>query len=320
MSQSPAFCAAVEECLPRSAALVWSVTRPARSALHEKYLVGPCRGPVPFGKDDPAARLPRQACERVGCIDLFMDVWIHAHAAMHARFGETCEVDKAAAIPYLAACARSQLAELNRKQRMARGGIAKPQRKDGTVGRIARSLGDPWLTDLFRFLLGYAGAAGHPAEGWPLDVLTERKNAWDGRGRVVGSAVARAELRQDVESCITAARREEGDGWIYDYLLLPLANRPGQATLPAGLDGALPSVDADSEARLAEAAASVLDDLLHRMRDGASPGTALLAAVDAWLGGDPCPPEWARKRADDLAMRRLAKSLVASLSWDREAA
>ena len=88
MSRSSVFCTAEGSCLPQSATLVWRVTRQARSALHDMYLADTCRGPAPFGKDDPAARLPRQTCENVGCVDLFMDVWTHAHAAIHIRFGD----------------------------------------------------------------------------------------------------------------------------------------------------------------------------------------------------------------------------------------
>ena len=121
------------------------------------------------------------------------------------------------------------MAELNRQQRVARGGVAKPQRRDGTVGRIATCFDDPWLADVFHFLLGYAGSAGCQADGWPLDALTQRKNAWDARGRTVGSAAASAELRADVESCLATVRREAGDGWLHDCVLLPLANRAGRA-------------------------------------------------------------------------------------------
>ena len=64
----------------------------------------------------------------------------------------------------------------------------------------------------------------------------------------------------------------------------------------------------------------MLDGMLRRQRVGVSPGTALREAVDEWLGDDPCPEDWAKKRVDDLAMRRLANSLLADLDWDREAA
>ena len=88
LSMSSSFCPAVETCLPRTATIAWAVTRQARQARHEGYRAGACRGAAPFGPHDPAARLPRQACQSTGCVDLFMDVWLHAHTAMHARFGE----------------------------------------------------------------------------------------------------------------------------------------------------------------------------------------------------------------------------------------
>ncbi|MGO9782199.1 MAG: hypothetical protein ACLPQY_20915 [Streptosporangiaceae bacterium] len=321
MTQSPFCCFAVDSCLSQSAVLVWGVTRAARSALHEHQLPGACRGPAPFGPDDAAARLPREACEHVGCIDLFMDVWTHAHAALHTRFGQDADPGLADAQSYLAVCARSRLAELNRQQRVARGGVAKPQRRDGTVGRIARCLGDPWLADLFRFLLGYVAAAGHGADGWPLDVLTLRKNAWDKGDRTVGSPAARAELRADVDTCLAVTRREAGSSWLYDCILLPLANRASRpAPLPVDIADTLPSAADDEEVWLAEAATAVLDDMLRRSRAGASPGAALRDAVDGWLGEGACPPQWVRVRADELALRRLAKSLMAELGGDEEAA
>jgi hypothetical protein len=316
---SSSFCPAADRCLPDSATLVWSLTRPARSALHERYLAGTCRGPAPFGHEDLAARRPRQACENVGCVDLFMDVWISGHAAMHARFRDIDGAIPDGALGYLATCVRSRLSELNRQQRVARGGIAKPQRRDGIVGRIAMCFEDPWLADLFRFLLGYAASAGCAADGWPVDVLTQRKNAWDMGDRAVGGIAARAELRADVESCLAAIRQEAGDGWLYDSILLPLANRAGRAALPVDMADSLPYIGADDEAQLDQTAA-VLRDMLRRTQTGISAGTALRTAVDAWLADGACPAEWARKRADDLALRRLAKSLIADLYRDREAA
>lgn len=152
---SSVFCTAPDVCLPQSATLVWNVTRQARSALHDVYGGGSgCSRYAPFGVGDRDARLPRPTCESVGCVDLFMEVWIHAHKAMHARFGDLRDTVPGAALAYLATSARSQLAELNRQQRVARGGVAKPQRTDGTIGRIAASMGGPWLADVFRFLLG----------------------------------------------------------------------------------------------------------------------------------------------------------------------
>jgi hypothetical protein len=313
------FCPAIETCLPRTAAIAWSVTRQARLARHEAYRAGACRGPAPYGPHDPAARLPREACESTGCVDLFMDVWLHAHMAMHARLDDLADGIRDAALAYFTTSARSQLHEISRQQRVERGGVAKPQRVDGVIGRVARSFTDPWLADVFRFLLGYAASAGGEADGWPLDALTLRKNGWDKRDRVMGSAAVRAELRADVEACLAVIRREAGSDWLYECILLPLANRGGLAILPEEAAGAHPWGSADN-AHLDEAGTSMLQDMMRQAHAGTSPQSALRAAVAAWLGDDPCPAEWARKRADDLALRRLAKSLIANLGWDREAA
>ena len=316
MPLSSSFCSAIETCLPRTAAIAWGVTRQVRRVRHEGYRAGTCRGTTPFGPYDPAARLPREGCKSTGCVDLFMDVWLHAHTAMHAKFGHDTQD---AALAYFTATARSQLQEISRQQRAARGGVSKPQRRDGVIGRIARTFDDPWLEDVLRFLLGYAASAGGESDGWPLDMLTLRKNDWDNRDRIAGSAAARAELRADVEACVAAIRREAGDGWLYECVLLPLANRGGLAPLPENAEDIHPLSHAD-DTPLDEAAESMLQDFRRRAHTGLSPQSALRAAVAAWLGDDPHPAEWARRCSDDLAMRRLAKVLIADSSWDREAA
>jgi len=315
---SSSFCLAAKSCLPQTSTIAWSVIRQARLARHEAYRAGACRSPAPFGPHDPDARRPREACESTGCVDLFMDVWLDAHTAMHARFGDIADGPTDAALAYFTTTAGSRLCEISRRQRVERGGVAKPQRTDGVIGRVARSFTDPWLAQVFRFLLGYAAAAGGEVNGWPLDALTRRKNEWDKRDRVIGGTAAREELRADVEDCLAMVRREAGDGWLYECVLLPLANRGGLAALPEEAACAYPWGYAD-DAHLDEAT-RMLQDLLRQAHAGTSPQSALRAAVEAWLGDDPCPAEWARKRADDLAMRRLAKSLIASLNSNKEAA
>jgi hypothetical protein len=248
-----------------------------------------------------------------------MDIWLHAHTAMHARFAEFTHGTQDAALAYFTATARSQLQEIGRQQRAARGGVSKPQRSDGVIGRVARSFDDPWLADVFRFLLGYAASAAGEADGWPLDVLVLRKNDWDNRDRHAGSTAATAELRADVEACLAVIRREAGDAWLYECVLLPLANRGVPAPLP-GEAADIHSWSHNDDTLLDDAARDMLQDLMRRTRAGVSLQSALRAAVAVWLGDDPCPAEWVRRRADDLAMRRLAKVLIADLSWDREVA
>jgi hypothetical protein len=324
---SSSFCTNPGTCLPQSATLVWGVTRQARSALHEAVTGDPCHcGSAPFGVSDPRASLPRSACENAGCVDLFMDVWTYAHKAMHTRFGDLEPTLPGAALAYLTTSTRSRLAELNRQQRVARGGVAKPLRTDGMVGRVAASFGNPWLTSVFRFLLGYVASPGRvsrgPQGGWPLDALTQRKNIWDGGTRQIGDPAARAELRADVDRCLATVRHEAGDGWLYDCLFLPLANRSGTTAVPDDAPAARPGPSSrdDAEAELHAAATAMLAEMVRRARAGVSPGIALREAIDAWLGDEECPEGWAKTRLDDLAVRRLAKSLIASSGRDQEAA
>ncbi|MDX3313356.1 hypothetical protein ACWGH3_28125 [Streptomyces sp. NPDC054884] len=318
MSKSSSFCTAPDTCLQRSANIVWGVTRQARQALHEVCRSGPCHRPAPFGTADPTASRPRDVCESVGCVDLFMDVWIRAHGATHARFQALGPLPDSA-FAYLTSSARSQLAELNRQGRVARGGVARPQRRDGTIGRIAISYEDPWAADVFRFLLGYAAAPGPGGAVWPLDTLVCRKNAWDGGDRVPGSRAARDELRADVESCLAVVRQVAGVRWLHDCILLPLANRATGPSVP--VDDARPDRAGEEDDDGLDAAATViLQDLLARTAAGVGAGTALRAAVDAWLGDGPPPPAWAASRGDDIALRRLAKRLVSDLAQQKEAA
>lgn len=313
------FCPVVQTCLPRAATVVWNVTRHARHRLHEVVGAGSCRGPAPFGPKDRAARRPRQTCENVGCVDLFMDVLLSAHSALHVRFRPQDGDLPDAAFAYLTTAVRSQLAELNRQARVARGGVAKPQRRDGTVGRIASVYKDRWLLDVFRFLLGYVASLGGTASGWPVDVLTQRKNLWDGGERVVGSTRARAELRADVDQCLAVVRREAGVGWLYECLLLPLANRVN-AVIPDCEEQIKPLTADDRSHGLDMAADSMLRDMLGRIRSGTGLGNALRAVVDEWLVGQECPTSWAAKRDNDLLVQRLAKRLVWELNRDEEAA
>ncbi|MFJ6726319.1 hypothetical protein ACIQPQ_15530 [Streptomyces sp. NPDC091281] len=317
------FCTSPGTCLPRSARIAWAVTRPARRMLHEACRSGPCRRTAPFGQPDPAAH-EYAVCENVGCVDLFMEVWIPAHAAAHARFRTDGPLPEAA-YAYLTSAARTRLAEVNRQGRVARGGVARPQRRDGTVGRIVRSYEDPWSADVFRFLLGWVASPGAGSGSWPLDALTCRKNLWDGGDRVPGSRAAREELRADVESCLTVVRRVAGSGWLYDCLVLPLANRGGSLPVPpddaAGpVHGGGARDDGERDDGLDAGAAVVLRDLLARTAAGAGAGAALRAAVEDWLGDGPRPAAWSATRDDDLALRRLAKRLVLDLTRREEAA
>lgn len=320
MPQSTPFCSCPDQCLPRSASIVWNVIRQAREARHELHGAGRCRAHAPFGAAFPSASGPREVCEGVGCVDLFLDVWIPAHAAMHARFPALRAPVPDAALAYLTRSARTQASEQNRLARVARGGVARPQRCDGLVGRIAAACETPWQADLFRFLLGFVASPARTGGGsWPLDVLTRRKNLWDAGERVAGSQEARAELRADVEHCLTLVRRVAGDGWLYDCLLLPMANPTGNP-LPSRDDDVLPLWTTTPDGELHAAADSALRDTLRRVAGGVEAGRALRDAVDIMLGTRARPAGWAALRDNDIALRRLAKRLLCELARTADAA
>lgn len=300
--------------------MVWRVTRVARNALHTTHGAGACAGKGPIGAP-PNAPGPWAACESVGCVDLFTDVWIPAHAAMHDQFPVIVDAFPDPAAAYLTTVARSELADLNRRRRAERGAVAKPGRKDGVVGRIAAGYDDPWLADVFRFLLGYVASPTSSRDRWPLDVLTCRKNDWDGAGRIVGSHRSRTELRRDVESCLAGVRSVGGTRWLYECLLAPLATSASHI-LPEEGDADHVSISPvwSREPDMAGDATSILEAMSRAIRAGTSAAEALREAVADWLGDGPIPPAWASTRKNDLAVRRLAKRLLADLAFCQEAA
>jgi hypothetical protein len=172
---------------------------------------------------------------------------------------------------------------------------------------------------MFRFLLGYAASAGPQSSEWPLDALGQRKNLRDGGNRIPGSGTAQRELRADVDMCLAVVRKVAGGGWLYDNILMPLANRTGYAALAETLAHISPA-PTDEEYELRSAAAAMINDMLRRQANGASQGSALSGAVEAWLGNGRCPDGWAELRRDDLALKRLAKLLTTQSFDSREAA
>jgi hypothetical protein len=107
--------------------------------------------------------------------------------------------------------------------------------------------------------------------------------------------------------------------WLHDCILLPLANRGPGPSVP--VDDARPDRAGEEDDDGLDAAATViLRNLLARTAAGVGAGTALRAAVEAWLGDGPHPAAWAATRGDDIALRRLAKRLVSDLAQHKEAA
>ena len=90
--------------------------------------------------------------------------------------------------------------------------------------------------------------------------------------------------------------------------------------MPVDDDARSAPVGEEDDDGLDTAAAVMLQDLLDRTAAGVGPSTALRAAVDAWLGDSPPPAAWAATRANDIALRRLAKRLVSDLVQQKEAA
>lgn len=293
MAKTRSFCDDGAVCLPTTARLVWAISWDSRSALHPG---GRCAATAPF--TEAGTVRPRPDCENAGCVDLFMTVWLAAHEALHARAAEPRNP-----AGYVTIVARTQLAELSRRRRVERGGVAKPQRRDGIVGKVCAGYTDRWLEEVLRFLLGYAAASGAGAgAGWPLDALTRRKNEWDGGGRTLGTRAARAEILRDIDCALDAVRTVAGIPWLYDSLLLPLANRPATTS-------DVDEVAADDDDLLDRAAAAI--DAMHaRVRAGEPAHQALPTAVAEHLGELADTPRWAALAADELALRRLIKSLA----------
>jgi hypothetical protein len=256
---------------------VWCALRPARDFEHRargearcpcpvEQAVGMLRGsPVPAG------------CER--CWDMLVDVLLQLFVTRAESF--TAADDQPA---YARAAAAAWVVELTRAANTALGGHAKPERRDGAVGRIAAALRastaiDPtWSERLLTLVLRAVSARMPvPAEVWPHDRFAEAKAALTGRTDL---ARLRAEMPGDVRAVLDTIRQVAGQAWLDRYVYTPLRNREiafgtGRIREPVTDERAAPFVE-DSD----EGATELREALWQALRSGDDPLAAAMAMLE----------------------------------------
>lgn len=184
-------------------------TAPARAA---RMLVG---APVPVG------------CEE--CYDLLVDCVLRVRA------------DADNPVAYAWAVARTVCASRMEQANAALHGVSRPDRQDGTVGRIRAALlvlpDGAWLDELLTLLLTDVSArTAVPRTTWRLEVLAEARAA---------AGVGPGDLRSEIQTVLDTVVRVAGPVWFDDFLQAPLRARTARfAALQVGAPGT-PDVAAD---------------------------------------------------------------------------
>ena len=150
---------------------------------------GACLCPTrfaPYGHADPLAQQANLRCWEDGCMGIVHSIY----AATSDRLARRAGSDRQAVadrMRYARTVVASQVAELDRGRRVARGLPARPTRNDGIAGRINEALDAAaagptearWLVQLFRMIRGYVCRDNRTSTTWP--------SAWRG---VLGSTSA----------------------------------------------------------------------------------------------------------------------------------
>lgn len=209
---------------PGIAELVWYGTEKLRLRAHLAYGTPSC----------PTRSTPyiggfsgSQVCRDDGCIGVMHEVYARTVSRL-AQSSATQEI--ASRMAYARRIVATQVADLERSRRVARGMPAKPTRADGIAGRIIAALTADcgaqgralWLTALFRMIRGYACRDQRCSSEWPLDMWAAEKTRIDGQLRLVGAAGVRAEIRADIATVLATSERVAGRRWVMDSILHPL--------------------------------------------------------------------------------------------------
>ena len=209
---------------PGIAELVWYGTEKLRLRAHLTYGTSSC----------PSRSTPyvggfsgSQVCRDDGCIGVMHEVY----AGTVSRLSQSSAAHEIASrLAYARRIVATQVADLERSRRVARGMPAKPTRSDGIAGRIIAALTADcpsqeravWLTALFRMMRGYACRDQRTSSEWPLDMWAAEKTRIDGQLRLVGSTGVRAEVRGDIATVLNTSERIAGRRWVMDTILHPL--------------------------------------------------------------------------------------------------
>ncbi|OJY45962.1 hypothetical protein [Pseudonocardia sp. 73-21] len=204
---------------PEIVAAVWAGIRPARDYSHRAAGADRCpAGARAALRMLGGARVPL-ACEP--CYDLLVDVLLHIGASERLRSADNPG-------GYARRSAEHFVTDRLRAENASLYGVAKPDRRDGTVGAVRAALldgGSPlepsWASELLTLVLSAAAArAPLGALGWPYDAFAAAKGRHYGRADVL-----RREVIADVAAVLDAVDRIAGTQWRDAYIDAPMRAR-----------------------------------------------------------------------------------------------
>ena len=223
---------------PELASVVWWGTHTLRVRAHAARGASLCPTRfAPYGHADPLAQQANLRCWEDGCMGIVHSIY----AATSDRLARRAGSDRQAVadrMRYARTVVASQVAELDRGRRVARGLPARPTRNDGTAGRINEALDAAaagptearWLVQLFRMIRGYVCRDNRTSTTWPTDAWAAEKCRADGGVRGLGTDAVRQEILDDIHTVLSEAQRVAGRAWVNVSILHPLMAVVGPLT------------------------------------------------------------------------------------------
>lgn len=219
----------------------WRASAEVRSARHGT--AGYCpTAQAPYGDSDPRGAAVNPACDATDCLDLHHDLIIRVRNKVLRHRDANPDRPIISLAAFVTKVAKSELIELQRKDRTKMGFPARPTRDDGAAGRVNGALArdherGAWLVRLFRVMRGYPFGKNHVCASWPLDgLLIEREKFLPG-----GDLNC---IRREIDLVLATARAELGVAWVHDNLITPLMSRAKTAELDVNLsEGETPFED-----------------------------------------------------------------------------
>ena len=274
---------------PGIAEVMWHGTTTPRLRAHHDYGTPVCPTRVaPYVTGSSS----HQVCRDDGCLGVMHEVYARTVSRLAQSTSQQAITSPMA---YARRIVASQVADLERSRRVARGLPAKPTRADGIAGRINAALlassGDDrgaWLLVLFRMMRGYVCRDGHRSADWPVDMWAIEKTRHDGHLRLIGSTGARAEIARDIAAVLAESERVAGSGWVNDSILHPLltVRVPWGDVVERSVAATEPSVEDHVLAGQVRSRYAVLT------ARGVGPQAAWLRAVRDTTGQDPVGDVW----------------------------
>lgn len=196
----------LRQLLPALAEPVWDALRKLRNWVHHGRCATSAQGIVNFiltgadvGRCNP------------DCVDLFTTTFAHVAHKVAAAGGQLRSPDA-----FAATIARRFAAELLRKENVAAGGMAKPERTDGVPGIVTAALPADVRPELLGWMLRDATRrAPVPSEGWSYEEFAARLLSLRPD---LDPVEAMAMVRRGVEAIRRTAMQVAPTGWVAHYL------------------------------------------------------------------------------------------------------